>query len=289
MPRGKTAVGLYFNRDKSSVRKFLPTLIAYLRRRGVTPLGLDDQGADLPAGVPGLTIERLARRARFLLVLGGDGTFLSAARKACRHRLPLLGLRLGRTGFLTPIETRDFSRPLGQVLKGNYSLVEHSMVDVKVVGRGGRVTAHRVGLNDVTVRRLDSLRVVRLSLKLDRDRLGEFTADGLVVATPTGATGYSLSAGGPVVVPGARVLLATLLCPHTISSRPIVFSPELTLRVRVDSVEAGLRVLVDGQEELPFASGQHLSITASRHLTRVIRPPGFSYPELLRNKLGWKA
>jgi NAD+ kinase len=289
MPRSSNAVGLYFNRDKSSVRKFLPELVRFLRSRGATPLGLEDQAADLPAGIASLSMKSLARRARFLLVLGGDGTFLSAARRASRQKLPLLGLRLGRTGFLTPIEARDFRKPLGQVLKGRFLLEQHAMVGVKVLGQGGRVVARGIGLNDVTVRQLDSLKVVRLSLVLDRERLGEFTADGLVVATPTGATGYSLSAGGPVVVPGARVLLATLLCPHTISSRPVVFSPDQTLEVRVEGGESGLRVLVDGQEELPLGPRQYLSISTSPYFTRVIRPPGFSYPELLRNKLGWKA
>jgi len=110
-----------------------------------------------------------------------------------------------------------------------------------------------------------------------------------VVSTPTGATAYSLSAGGPVVMPGARVLVATLICPHTLSSRPVAFSPEQTLTIEVGRAGTRLHVALDGQENLPLIAGQRLVITGSRYTTRVLRPPGFSYPELLRDKLGWKA
>ncbi len=267
----------------------LPAIVRFLRRHGWDALGFPEHRDLLPAGVPAVSMSELARRARFVLVLGGDGTFLSAARKVCRHGLPLVGMRLGHIGFLTTLETKNFQVPLGQVLKGRYQRDTRSMVEARVLGRGGRVVARGVALNDVTVRQLDYVKVVRLSLTLDRERLGDFTCDGIVVATPTGATAYSLSAGGPVVMPGARVLVATLICPHTLSSRPVAFSPDRTLRIDVDGPESGLHVVLDGQESLQLSPGQRLAVTGSRLSTRVLRPPGFSHPELLRAKLGWKA
>ena len=290
MSRSKRAVALYPNPHKPAAARLLPALVHYLHRQGWEALGFLEHREVLPPGVPGVSVPELARRAAFVLVLGGDGTFLSAARKVCRYRLPMLGMRLGHIGFLTTLETADFRRPLGQVLKGRYELDSRSMVEARVLGAGGRVVARGLALNDITVRQVDYVKVVRLRLALDRERLGDFTSDGVVVCTPTGATAYSLSAGGPVVMPGARVLVATLICPHTLSSRPVAFSPDRTLFIDVEGDRDGLHVVLDGQESLPVEPGrQRLAITGSRHVTRVLRPPGFSYPELLRSKLGWKS
>src|SRR5689334_10584913 len=118
MPRSRRAVGLYLNPVKPEVRRVLPRVLEFLRSRGVQAMGVEEQADILPAGLRAVSDRELARRARFLLVLGGDGTFLGAARHVCRTRLPLLGLRLGSTGFLTPLEARSFRRPLGEILKG---------------------------------------------------------------------------------------------------------------------------------------------------------------------------
>lgn len=267
----------------------LPAVVRFLKAQGWEALGFPEHAGILPPSVRPAAMPEMARRARFVLVLGGDGTFLSAARKVCRHRIPLVGMRVGHIGFLTTLEPGDFRRSLGQVLAGRYELDSRTMVEARVISGGGRVVARGVALNDVTVRQVDTVKVIRLGLTLDRQRLGDFSSDGVVVCTPTGATAYSLSAGGPVVMPGTRVLVATLICPHTLSSRPVAFSPEQVLTVTVEAGEPGLQVVLDGQESLPLAPGQKLAITGSRHTTRVLRPPGFSYPELLRAKLGWKA
>lgn len=289
MPRGKRAVALYLNRHKPSVRAILPKVLRFLRDSGAEPLGLDSQAADFPSEVRCLSASQLARRAQFALVMGGDGTFLSAARAFCRFKLPLAGMRLGHTGFLTLIESRGFQGALRDALDGKCIVESRSMVEARVVGAGGRIVSRGTALNDITLKQADMVKVVRLKLSLDGERLGDFTADGLVVATPTGATAYSLSAGGPVVIPGASILLATLLCPHTLSSRPIAFSPRQILEIHVAEGARGLRVSLDGQEALPMSGSQWIAVTGSRLVTRVLRPPGFSYPELLRTKLGWKS
>ncbi len=289
MPRAKRAVALYLNPLKPSVRAILPKVLRFLRDSGVEPLGLDTQVADFPSEVRCLPAAQLARRALFALVMGGDGTFLSAARAFCRTGLPLAGMRLGHTGFLTLIESHGFQGPLREALAGKCIIESRSMVEARVVGAGGRIVARGTALNDITLKQADMVKVVRLKLALDGERLGDFTADGLVVATPTGATAYSLSAGGPVVIPGASILLATLLCPHTLSSRPIAFSPRQTLEIRVAQGARGLRVSLDGQQTLPMSGTDRIAVTGSRLATRVLRPPGFSYPELLRTKLGWKS
>jgi len=162
------------------------------------------------------------------------------------------------------------------------------MVEARVLDENGRVVKRGVGLNDVTVKQADMVRLVRLHVVLDGAPLGDFSADGLVVSTATGSTAYSLSAGGPVVLPEARILLATLLCPHTLSSRPIAFPLDSTLVVRLRDGSEGTRVFLDGQEELRVLPSQRLSISGSRHVTLVVRPPGFSFPGLLRSKLDWK-
>jgi NAD+ kinase len=289
MSPARRAVALYPNPHKPAARKLLPALVRYLEAQGWDALGFPGHERILPRGVETCSVPQLARRATFVLVLGGDGTFLSAARAMCRHRLPLLGMRVGHIGFLTTLEPTDFRRSLGDVLKGRYHLDSRTMVEARVLARNGRVVAQGVALNDITVRQVDYVKVVKLRLALDKERLGDFRSDGVVVCTPTGATAYSLSAGGPVVMPGARVLVATLICPHTLSSRPVAFSPQQTLFIDIDSEESGLHLVLDGQESLPLVKGQRLAVTGSRHVTRVLRPPGFSYPELLRAKLGWKS
>ncbi|HVP37744.1 MAG TPA: NAD(+)/NADH kinase, partial [Candidatus Saccharimonadales bacterium] len=220
MSRSRKAVALFPNPRKPAARRILPRLVRYLRSQGWQALGFPEHAAALPPGVRISAVPELARAARFVLVLGGDGTFLAAARRVCRYRLPLLGMRLGHIGFLTIMETKDFPHSLGQVLKGQYELDSRAMLEARVLARNGRTLHRGVALNDVTVRQADHVKVVQLRLTLDRERLGDFTSDGVVVCTPTGATAYSLSAGGPVVMPGARVLVATLICPHTLSSRP---------------------------------------------------------------------
>ncbi len=289
MSPSKRAIALYLHPGKPDVHRVLPALQRFLKERGVNAFGFREQSLDLPPTLPTLPLAELARRTRFALVLGGDGTFLRAARALRSHNLPILGIRLGRTGFLTALEVGNFRRPLTKILAGEFSLDRRSMVEARVLDRRGRLRARGVALNDIVLKQLDYLKVVRLRLALDDAALGEFTADGLVVATPTGATAYSLSAGGPVVEPSTRVLVATLLCPHTISSRPLVFEPSRRLAVQVERGDGGVRVILDGQEILPLEPGQTLVVTGARQVVRVVRPPGYSYPELLQSRLGWKS
>lgn len=220
------------------------------------------------------------------IVLGGDGTLLAASKNLAQFSTLILGVNLGHLGFLTELEWGEVDRYLPELLNGNYIIDQRMMLEAWVV-REGRPVQRFLALNDVVVTKGPLARVVRLTTYIGGTRVARYRADGIIVATPTGSTAYSLSAGGPVVSPGQDVLLVTPICPHTLSSpRAMVISPEESVRTVIDSNNTGETMLtVDGQQGFGLLPDDEVVVKKAVEVTRLMRRPEYQFFEVLRDKL----
>ena len=221
-----------------------------------------------------------------LVVLGGDGTFLRAARAVAEVDVPLLGINLGKVGFLSKAEEGDLEPVLQRIVDGEYTIDERMVIEGRIL-RGGRVGEHErhVALNDIVIARGALARVCRLDVSIDDTHLATFVADGLVVASPTGSTGYSFSAGGPILEPVSRNLVVTPIAAYLSAFRSVVVSPEQVVRCKVIDAHEAL-VSVDGREDLPIAVGDIVEVRAVERPIRLIEPAGsLSFWDLLRRKV----
>jgi len=221
-----------------------------------------------------------------LVVLGGDGTFLRAARAVAEVDVPLLGINLGKVGFLSKAEASDLEPVLERITAGEFRIDERLAVEGRILRQGvGDDDARHVALNDIVIARGSLARVCRLDVSIDDSHLATFIADGLVVASPTGSTGYSFSAGGPILDPASQNLVVTPIAAYLSAIRSVVVSPQQVVRCRVvDAFEA--LVSVDGREDLPVAVGDVVEVRAMDRPIRLIEPKGAQpFWDLLRHKV----
>lgn len=223
-----------------------------------------------------------------VIVLGGDGTLLQAARDVVDREIPLFGINLGTLGYLAEIEQHNIYPALDRLMSDRF-IIERRMMLSGVILRNGQEIARDVALNDIVISREGPLRVVRFHNYVNDTFLNTYKADGIIISTPTGSTGYSLSAGGPIISPNASMLLMTPLAPHALNTRSIVFSPEDVITVEVGegrdgSVEQGMAYF-DGAASVPMVTGDKIRISKSKKDTRIIKINNISFLETLRNKM----
>ena len=223
-----------------------------------------------------------------VLVLGGDGTLLHASRDLLDRDLPLLGINVGTLGYLAEIEAANVEEALEKLITGEYSIENRMMLSGSVY-RDGRLLIEDVALNDIVISRRGHLRVVDFHVYVNRTFLCAYRADGIILATATGSTGYMLSAGGPIVAPDASLLLLAAIAPHTLVSRPIILpdNDEVMVEVGVNSVTEhdGADVIFDGDTSLGLKSGDQIRVTRSEKQTRLVKINNTSFVEILRRKL----
>lgn len=266
----------------------LRTLTDYLARRGCQ-LRLDhDSAAHLgqQAG-QGLPRDEVARGCDLVVVVGGDGTLLDAARAVAPHGVPMLGVNLGRLGFMVDVLPADMTHTLDAVFEGKYVREERLMLSATVL-QGERQCGTFHALNDVVVRNRDFARVIEFDTYADGCFISHHRADGIVVATPTGSTAYALSGGGPVLHPGIPAVTLVPICPHTLSDRPLVLDASREIEIVIDSTRSTQALVTcDGQVPQELNSGDRVRIRRAEHGVSLIHPPGYDYFKLLRNKLQW--
>ena len=223
-----------------------------------------------------------------ILVLGGDGTLLRAARELADRRIPFMGINLGHLGYLAEIEKQNVQSALEKLIEDEYTVEERMMLTGSVYVDGRKVEQD-VALNDIVLNRYGSLRVVNYDIYVNGQYLNSFTADGIIVSTPTGSTGYSLSAGGPIISPTASMLMLTPICPHTLNSRSIVFSGDDCIRIQIgEGRRSGpdeASVTFDGDTCVPMKTGDYVDIQKSTEVIRIVKINQVSFLEVLRNKL----
>ena len=240
--------------------------------------------------------ERLAD-TDVLVVLGGDGTFLRAAQAVIAVDVPILGINVGKVGFLSKVEAQGLERVLGKLAAGDYTIEHRMALECRIqrampdraaggaAGAGGTAEPPRVALNDLVIARGALARVVRLATSIDASHLATFVADGLVVASPTGSTGYSFSAGGPILDPTARNILVTPIAGYLSTIRSVVVRPTAVVRCRILDAHEAL-VSVDGHEDIPVAVGDTIEVRSIERPIRLIEPAGsLPFWELVRQKV----
>ncbi|HSL69027.1 MAG TPA: NAD(+)/NADH kinase [Longimicrobiales bacterium] len=224
-----------------------------------------------------------------LITMGGDGTLLRGARLVAESHVPVLGVNFGHLGFLTSIAPDELEAGLASVLGGNYWLDERFTLDAVVEAKSGERAGSYNALNDAVLHKGGFARVVRLAVFIgpDRQEIGSYTADGIIVATPTGSTAYSLSAGGPIVVPTVDCILATPICPHTLVIRPLVIPASEEILVEVLTPTSEMILTIDGQDGEHLQPGDRLIVCRGQPTVRLVRLPGQTFFKTLRRKLHW--
>ena len=241
---------------------------------------------ELPASK---TDERLESPAQLdaLLTLGGDGTLLRGARLLNGHEVPILGVNLGRLGFLTGCPADQLETSLMRFARGDYAIEDRMMLRASVISPDRKERDTWLALNDVVVHKGGFARVVALRVAVDDELIASYSADGVVVSTPTGSTAYSLSAGGPVVVPTLEALIVTPVSAHTLAIRSVVVAATARVTVQAEGAPEELMITVDGQVGRTFQAGDTLSVTRAPKSIKIVRFPGSSFFATLRQKLGW--
>ncbi|MFQ5894549.1 MAG: NAD(+)/NADH kinase [Nitrospinota bacterium] len=267
--------------------KFVRELVEWLEERGCE-LVLDATTASAAGRRTDLKREEVSRGADLLVVLGGDGTFLSAARTLGADGPPILGINLGRLGFLTALPQPALFPSLERILAGDYLLEERQRLR-PALHRGGEVIPLRDVLNDVVITPISLARLVELTTRVNGRHLATFRADGLILSTPTGSTAYALAASGPIMVPRVQALILCPICPHNLSNRPIVLPDDVAVQIALRERDTPHVLLtLDGQEGHTLEPGDVVEVAKSPHPVRLVHPPDSDFFQLLREKLGWE-
>ena len=230
-------------------------------------------------------VPSLARAVDLLVVFGGDGTMLSAARSVSGLPTPILGVNIGSLGFLTAVQSSRLADELPNIWKGDFTIEERSLIEGTGQVAGDQL--FQVALNDFVVSRGATSRLIELEVSVNGEPLTNYRCDGLIVSSPTGSTAYSLAAGGAIVNPTAPVLTVTPICPHTLSNRSVIVSIDSVVEVKVLSQKLEIFLTADGQVQIPLFAGNKIQVRKSTKSVRLLRLPNSSFFQTLRQKLNW--
>ena len=281
-------VGIISRPRRGDLAAVVPPLLKWLKARGIDA-HYDEESAtslDAAAASKALPRETLAQSSELLLVLGGDGTLLAAARVAAPRGIPILPVNLGSLGFLTSFTVEDLYPALEEALAGRFSISERVMLSAELL-RAGKVIDRRNVLNEAVVNKGALARMIELEMRIDGDFVCRYRVDGLIVATPTGSTAYSLSAGGPIVHPAVESIVITPICPHTLSDRPLVVRDTSQVEATLLGDTESVFLTLDGQKGILMQASDQVRISRAQEKLKLIQPPQKSYFEILRNKLKW--
>ncbi len=278
-------IGIVANTDKAQALEAATELVRWLEQRGIRPQLNAEAAQQLGRQDLGTRGEADYANCKMLIVLGGDGTLLRAARIMAPLGVPVLGVNTGHLGFLTELEASELFDHLEPVLAGKCSVDERLMLEARVF-RQGHELKRFLALNDVVIARGPRARMVQLEIEVGSTLAAAYPADGVIMATPTGSTAYSLSAGGPIVTPSLDVVLITPICPHTTANtRPLVVSPDEGVTVHVGERRGDVMLTVDGQWGYTLRSGDVVTVKRGPVVARLVRLPGYRFYSILRRKL----
>lgn len=282
---GPRRVGVVGHDRYETLAPTLSLLAEFARREGVELFWEERLAAH--AGTGRVLTPRDTPELDLLVTLGGDGTLLRGARLVALDAVPVLGINLGHLGFLTSAAPAELEGALRAWLAGDYVLDERMALAVIAEDADGCQGGAYVALNDAVLHKSGGARVIRLAVRVHREEIGAYSADGIILATPTGSTAYSLSAGGPIVAPQVHCIIATPICPHTMSVRPLVLPADETVTIEVLSPTEELILTIDGQESARLVPGQKVVVRRAPDPVRLVRFPPHTFFSTLRRKLRW--
>jgi len=266
-------IGLIGNNDKAACADILRKVARLVTQAGRTP-------------VTGSEVAKLAREVDLLLVFGGDGTMLRAARETAGLGTPLLGVNIGGLGFLTGVSSDHLADALKKIWRGEFQFEPRALIEVSGQCQGRKIVA--TALNDIVVSRGAVSRLITLDVSVDGEIITRYRCDGLIVSSPTGSTAYSLAAGGAIVLPTAEVFTLTPICPHALSNRSIIMPLSSAIRIKASSPSPATILSADGQVVAELDSGDDVTIRRSRRAVRLVRLANSSFLEAMRRKLHWR-
>jgi NAD+ kinase len=289
-PKQVHRVGIIGALHKRRIGSAVEQVVGWLQGRGLHALLSQEQAGELSLPDLGVELSELVQSSDLLLAMGGDGTFLATARLGAPHGKPIIGVNLGGFGFLASIPSGDaMLKSLEEVMSGRLRVQERMMLQARVL-RKDEEAGSFLALNDVVVGKGAFSRLFRLRTDISGEPVSHFPADGIIVSTPTGSTGYSLSAGGPVVDPEVRVILVTPICAHALSARTLVVPPERVVEIALpDPRSEEVNLTADGQEGCALGAGNRIEVRQAPFSARLVMLPDTSFYRKLRGKLGWGA
>jgi NAD+ kinase len=279
-------VGLITNSEKPASRVLAQKAAALVARTGrsVCCDAITESVAGLKiASYPNPA--SLARKVDLLLVFGGDGSMLRVVREIDGALTPILGVNVGRLGFLTAVPSNDLPKALEKIWKNDFEIESRPLLVARGIGAGKKIQLR--ALNDIVISRGAAPRMIELEVSVDGHVLTCYRCDGLIISSPTGSTAYSLSAGGAIVSPAAQVFAITPICPHTLSNRSVIVGLDSTVQVKVMSEKVETTATADGQVQADLVAGDVITIRRSSRVTRLLHPGGISFFDTLRQKLHW--
>jgi NAD+ kinase len=289
---GIRTVGIISKPRKQNLSEIIPEVVKWLRERALEVIFDRETAASLTPqlirelAVPVAARSEVGTKCDLVLVLGGDGTLLAAARAVRLHSVPILAVNLGNLGFLTAVTISELYLSLEQILQDQHQIEHRKMLEIRVL-RGNSTAATYQALNDAVMNKGAISRIMDFETTVDGRFLNLFKADGLIISTPTGSTAYCLAAGGPIVHPAVDAFIITPICSHTLSNRPLVVSDRSIVEVVVRTEAESVFLTVDGQVGLALHAEDRVRCSLSENHVKLVRPPHKDFYEVLRSKLKW--
>lgn len=277
--------GIIIKRNKPEALSLARDIVGWLSARGVKVL-VEKEVAEQIGHPDHIDRDGIPSRADLLIVLGGDGTLLSVARLSGVESIPVLGINLGGLGFLTEISKEETFPVLEKIIAGDFETEQRLMLKATILRRG-EIIGESTVLNDIVINKGVLARIIDMETYIDGAYLTTFKADGLILATPTGSTAYSLAAGGPIVYPSLNSIIVNPICPHTITNRPLVVHDTATVKIILKTANQNVHITLDGQVGMPLQGGDVVEAHKAPGHIQLIRSPYKTYFELLRTKLRW--
>jgi len=274
-------------RANQDINETLQHLVVFLKQQGFESYVDVDTATCFELGLPILARNKMRANQDLIVVVGGDGSLLSAARMAINVNVPVIGINRGHLGFLTDISPHDFEAQLGAVLKGHYAEEDRSLLQM-CIQQDGTMQIQGDALNDVVLSRGNGTRLITFDVYIDHLFVSHYRADGMIFATPTGSTAYALSAGGPIMHPQLDAMVMVPMFSHSLSSRPLVIDGKSIVELRISgSNDNDLQISCDGNESSVIKPGQCITIQKNSHKLHLLHPIEYHYYDTLRIKLGW--
>ncbi|HEX3372392.1 MAG TPA: NAD(+)/NADH kinase [Candidatus Acidoferrales bacterium] len=280
-------VGIISRPRREDVARVVPPLVNWLQAHGAKVI-CDSETGDCIQPLAAQTKKRedIPESSDLLIVLGGDGTLLSAARLTAECGVPVLAVNLGGLGFLTTVPQDEIYSILEELFEGKHRVSERVMLDAEII-RAGNVIRRQTALNDAVLNKAALARIMDLELRVDGEYVTTYKSDGLIISTPTGSTAYSLAAGGPIVYPSVEAFVVSPICPHTLTNRPIVIPDSATIEIDFKAEDDAVFLTLDGQIGIELVRGDHIRVRKAANKLMLVRPARKTYYQILRSKLKW--